>query len=1110
MPDKKFDPDQQQAVAVRDNAVVAAGAGSGKTTVLAARFLALVREGARVPEILTLTFTRKAAAEMYARIHHLLAAESDNPRIREQLGQFDQASISTLDSFCARLARNDAPRFGLPLSFSVDQESLKKAADELALEFILKHQKNPALRRLIAANGFETVWKDFFSSYGLRELHLTRRGAHSEEFRRQEETCRRRAEENLMRMDGIYRQIAAAAVGTGSTIENAAKAASAWTDPLPLLENEEWDLLIGRAGIKPYRKPGSNVKDPNLLLLREFLEELVPLGEESVSFLSILKERDTYAGLMELMDLYTEEWNRLKQRRGVVSFGDVVAMAVELLSEDQSLRSFYKSQFSHIMIDEFQDNNEKQKELLYLLAEKQDSRSKGIPRPEDLDGEKLFFVGDEKQSIYRFRGADVSVFKRLSRELGEGEIKLSTNYRSDPRLIDFFNGFFPRVMEPESEEICDYEARFEELKGRPWKSLNKEAQIELRLLEEEDETEETVEAIDSEAYEAARLIHEAVQDRSFRIEENEELRRPRYSDFALLLRSTGNQIRYENMFRRFGIPYRTENIRTLFMEAPANDIYAALQLCVYPDDRNAYAIFLRSLFVNLNDETLLQELADDTPPLAGDPDRFPEAEATKYRRGSELIRELSQRIDRIPHREVIRYLWYDWGYRYNLLKDPGYHGYLEYYDYLLALADRSWRTGESMALFLDFLRENLGDYKKLEEVEILKGESEGVRIMTIHKSKGLEFPVVLLGSTGQGSLNSGKRAPYYLDEEYGLTVNLAVESESGNKGKAKYNPFYEQGKAQNELHETAELKRLLYVACTRAEQHLIMLGYRPKRSAGVPSLLDLICRGLGTDPDTLDSPYISRFPSRTAKDLRALGRLKRPRPIAAYRTQAERPLFPALKTAGPLSVSRLNTLAAEELAGREGEIAESRELPALAVDPLIEGREESFGTLVHQALEEHTAGLPPLLDEELEGYSDEDALKLKTAATQMALSFWNSEARRALIPEDIRLISEASFTLALETDGERRIVDGVIDLYADLGDRILCIDFKTNRRICPGAYSMQMWLYRRALTELCRKPVETYLVYLRDNSFRQETKEYSSAEIHHLLTKTDLDFPLGE
>lgn len=1110
MAEKKFDPDQKRAVAVRRNAVVAAGAGSGKTTVLAARFLELVKEGARVPEILTLTFTRKAAAEMYARIHRLLSAESENPRIREELGQFDQASISTLDSFCARLAKNDAMRFGLPLSFSVDQEALKRAADELALDFLLRHHRRPALARLIAANGFETTWKEFFSAYGLRELYLTRNGGHTEEFRRQEERCRRKAEENLKRLDEIYSRIAACAVGTGATVASAAKAAEGWGDPLELLQQEKWEELILRCEAKPYRKPGSNTKDPNLLLLREHLEALLPLAEETVSYLAILKERETYAGLMELMDSYTEEWNRLKQRRGVVSFGDVVAMAVELLKEDPALRGFYKAQFSHIMIDEFQDNNEAQKELLYLLAEKRDSHAAGIPSPADLDREKLFFVGDEKQSIYRFRGADVSVFKRLSRELGDEAIELSTNYRSDPRLIDFFNRFFPRVMEPEAEQESDFEARFKRLNGRPRRGGPEAPLIELRLLDQDPDRQpdEPLEAIDSEAYEAARIIHSAVEEESFRIVQDGSPRRPRYSDFALLLRSTGNQIRYENMFRRFGIPYRTENIRTLFMEAPANDIYAALQLCVYPDDRLAYALFLRSLFVNLQDQELVRELSRGTPPFSADPADFPAPEAEKYRLGGELISELSSLIDRVPHREIIRYLWFDRGYRFNLLKDPAYHGYLEYYDYLCALADRSWRGGESMVLFLDFLRENLGDYKKLEEVEILTGENDGVRIMTIHKSKGLEFPVVLIGSTGQGSQKSGKRAPYFIDPEYGLTVNLALENGSGAGGKTKYNPFYEQGKALNELQELAELKRLLYVACTRAEQHLIMLGHRPRRSSGgIPSLLDLICRGLETDSETADSPYIRRFPARSREELVRLGRPKRPRSIAAYQARAERPRFPLPVQDSPLSVTRLNTLATELLPPEEDE---SRELPSLGIDRLIEGREVAFGTLVHRALELQISGSSPFEAEGIEGVSPAETEKLKHAAAELAHAFWESPSRRSLIPDGIKPVSEAPFTLALESGDGRRLVDGAIDLYADLGERLVCLDFKTNRRLRPGAYAMQMWLYRRALQELTGKPVDSYLIYLREPKPHKEEREFSPDELKLLLRRGELEIPAGE
>ncbi|WP_319559518.1 3'-5' exonuclease [Marispirochaeta sp.] len=608
--------------------------------------------------------------------------------------------------------------------------------------------------------------------------------------------------------------------------------------------------------------------------------------------------------------------------------------------------------------------------------------------------------------------------------------------------------------------------------------------------------------MECEAYEAARLIRDAAAGTGLQLPGAAGPRPPGYEDFALLLRSTGNQIVYERVFRRFGIPYTTENIRTLFLEAPVNDMYAALQCCIYPRDREAYAVYLRSFFVNLSDEALLTELLDEGLPFAGDPERFAPAEAEKYCLGRELYNRLGEMIDRVPHREVLRFLWYEAGYRYNLVRNPAWHGYLEFYEYLIALADKSWDAGESMVLFLDFLRENLGDYKKLEEIEILRTREEGVRIMTIHKSKGLEFPIVLLASTGQGSNESGKRSPYYLDDSFGLTVNMAVPGTTGNARRQKPNPFYEGGVKASRQMEAAELKRLLYVACTRAEQHLIMLGYSPKRkSSGLPSLLDLIFSGLNSSAENPESPFVRLYGPVPRSTLYRLGAETgtdgdRRQLLHDYERLTREPPFTMPRFNPPLSVSRLNGLFTGLFGGEAG-----MPLAPLPVDPLIIDREELFGTLVHHVLEGMITGKnPERFDSLLAGFSSVEADQLVTCAQELARGFWKSSFRREQMPDGTAVFTEVPFTLGLEIGEKRHLVEGVIDLFADRGNEIVCVDFKTNRYRISREYAVQMWFYRRALEKLCKKPVRTYLFYLREGVPREELSEIQPEELEQLFS----------
>ncbi len=173
-------------------------------------------------------------------------------------------------------------------------------------------------------------------------------------------------------------------------------------------------------------------------MLNEFIEKWRSVIAITESVANGLFSFPFLEGIFNLLEEFQKLFLTRKRTSGILTFQDVSKMAVSILKEDINLRNFYKKEFRYIMIDEFQDNNLMQKELLYLLAEKSDLACTEIPGASELEPDKLFFVGDEKQSIYRFRGADVSVFKGLSTELissGWLALALVPNYRSPPALI---------------------------------------------------------------------------------------------------------------------------------------------------------------------------------------------------------------------------------------------------------------------------------------------------------------------------------------------------------------------------------------------------------------------------------------------------------------------------------------------------------------------------------------------------------------------------------------------------------------------------------------------------------------------------------------------------
>ncbi|HDQ14003.1 MAG TPA: DNA helicase UvrD, partial [Sediminispirochaeta sp.] len=414
---RKLDEYQKKAVESESNTVVTAGAGSGKTTVLAYRFVHLIESGqAEVGEILTLTFTRKAAAEMYERIYRLLLdksgrAEDDERagRLTRAVGDFDQAQISTLDSFCARIVRGAGGRFGIPGNFRQDEYAISRLLQDRALQFILENSEQRGLKDFLRSYGIETVLEELFIPLAEEEFHLVEELTVTELYQRQLSFLEKKLSQLVDGLEETRRWFSETELPADKKrINEAMVLITAQESPAALLAARDWTGLAELAAVRP-SSFGGNIKDPLLLEGREHIRNWQSVTGEMQAILPYFLDQEVYRQMYRLLEEFRQRVNEAKRRAGVLSFSDVVEAAIRLLREDRQLRDFYKGRFTHIMIDEFQDNNDLQRQLLFLLAERSDRTAKGVPGPEDLASNKLFFVGDEKQSIYRFRNADVRV-----------------------------------------------------------------------------------------------------------------------------------------------------------------------------------------------------------------------------------------------------------------------------------------------------------------------------------------------------------------------------------------------------------------------------------------------------------------------------------------------------------------------------------------------------------------------------------------------------------------------------------------------------------------------------------------------------------------------------
>ncbi len=1132
----RTDTDQNAAVALRVNAAVTAGAGSGKTTVLSRRYLALIQgddrqEGADVRSILCLTFTRKAASEMKARVYKRLL-EGKDQNSRNAVDHFAEASIATIDSFCSDILRSSAQEYGYPPDFAVDDARAYEIAEDQSLAFLLEKRAEPALCTLFSIMGFEGCWHNLFAYAAYRygapaprpendflSMPEKQQKTIEDAISDNESSLVLSAEEVKEEIDALESQDP----GSGKLIPALLKI----RDEIIAFprrkggiagNHADWQTLL--EDLCHIRAIGSNATSDLALTLKDWQEESKSYASSLIDLYANVEWLPLYRDVLILIDEFCSRYKEAKRREGVMSFRDAAVATVDLLKIRKDIRAYWKKRYQFIMVDEFQDDDELQKELLYLLAEREDSAVDGIPTAADLSPCKLFFVGDEKQSIYRFRGADVSVFKKLKTELKSAapNVSLKTNYRSEPKLVDFFNTLFERIFSPEPGQVLeDFEAGYEQALSRDaTPGVNPKICLFTKPYISDGDCEAMGFVNDDKAIAdfIALTIKSFVESKNLIIandgadKDARPARPAEYSDFAILLRTFTNQYLLERAFRVHNIPYAAVTTCGLYLESPTNDIYNVLRLRLLPDDAKAYAAVLRSPFAGLSDDGFVRILAargDTTSPfsekeeqlLATDDDR------ARFRHGREVLSHLEDISDRSSIAETLSYLWFEGGLRLSILQRPEAHPYLEHYDYLFTMAVDADSQGENLATFVSSLEPYMGEPSKFEEErEIQREAGEGVKILSIHKSKGLEFPVVILPWLNTKSNRQPAAGGLYYSDRSGLSFTVKHYNDPRAKGE---NIFSRLEKEQNNAKEAAELKRLFYVACTRAESHLFFVT-RGAGSAIPDSFLNLLAGNGGKlDKDTggysllPDMVQKAEVPSLTIDDYKKTysgGAAAAPEQLRNVYCSAE-----ILDRRFDKRFIAVTSLAGALWAKDSRAALPATPLPQLECDPVLAAEFKDnggiFGTLCHALIDDKISAAidkrPERCDEIADSIlpGDLTAKKRKsiiTCANALALGFLSSElGRRSIACSDISM--EKELLLKVRADGSDAFIKCRLDLMLENQDSIDIIDFKSDAEIRQGLHDYQLALYRYAVQKLVsdkkgqpQKTVRCYIFWLRNSS----------------------------
>jgi ATP-dependent helicase/nuclease subunit A len=869
--------DEQRAAAFYSgNAVVAAGAGSGKTMVLASRFAWLLTEkGYKVNEILTLTFTNKAAAQMYRRIHSLLTEIAENEtglaasRARQALDDFIHARIQTLDSYSASLVRLCAPRYGISPDYAIDQGRCYEIALEESLPFLIACRGHPAVEKLYQDYSPKDIARRIFTKVLFNYCHIDKERDFFSDVKKQFDIICAEWETQRNELTFALKEI------EDGILEDP----DMFPAIVPIMEKVKKKKIVipERADLRNFFDQLLDTPVESFIDKAEShpLQQIIPEVLYSIAAVcavslvggkrkggnpikdKVKEIRACFSGfssmalfclqagfVLSLASLFTKLQRRYldkKRGEGVLSFKDVADLAITILLEQEDIRRNEKESFKAIMIDEFQDNNGLQKDLLFLLAEKPDLMNKSVPPPEDLCADKLFFVGDEKQSVYLFRGADVSVFRKLKDELKSCDLPLKINYRSSPRLIGAFNAVFggcnfdpkgkttlnvmPSVFAPSSPDLPLYEAVYTPLQSG--KEIPGKMSVFILDRNEESAAGEDGALLPADENEA-RFTAEKIQSL---LNEKTETGGQKYKpeDIAILFRAHTPQYHFEKHLRQLGIPYSCEDVGNFFYGGLVNDIMSVLRLSAYPLDSASYAEMLRSPFAGLSMPGLgiclsLYKEADKPEPFTDEPLQYlDEEDQNKYRQGQRIYASIYSKAAGGSISDLVSELWYKEGYRFETAWNPQVSVYRELYDYLFHLAVIADSENQGLAAFTDSMRDLKVSGERLSEINIPLERPGAVHLMTIHKSKGLEFPVVFLCCCGKRSV-SNSRGGAHLSDEAGVVFIPPLPDSCASISGIKNNFFWTRSVAEEKRKRTAELRRLLYVGMTRAEKELYITG----------------------------------------------------------------------------------------------------------------------------------------------------------------------------------------------------------------------------------------------------------------------------------------------
>lgn len=1006
------------------NIIVSAGAGSGKTAVLTERVITKIKKGIPVDHLLILTFTKAAASEMKERIRASIKKMNNE----EELNKLDSAYITTFDSFSLSIVKKYHYLLNVSKNINIGNDNVFKLKKEQILDEIfeeLYQEKNPEFLKLIGdfcvkddleirdyilsireKLDMKVDSKEFLDNYlnnYYNESFMTKIiSSYNDLLINKIEELKLSLEEFSYYVDGTY-----------------------YTKVLetlnPLLESTDYLGIKENLNIKfPSLPRGSEdvtkEKKECVVAIIKSLKDLVTYEDEE-DIKTKLKSTYDYANIIVfILQKIDQKIKKFKFENDIYEFNDIAILAINLLKDNKEVREELTNYFSEILIDEYQDTSDIQETFINLIS-----------------NNNVYMVGDIKQSIYRFRNANPYIFKNkydnYSNHLNGEKIDLNKNFRSRSEVINNINLMFNYIM---NDNIggADYKTSHQMVFGNTAYNNNEEFNMQILTYDHD----KSFNKNEIEAFLIAKDIKNKINNK-YQVfdKKTSSLRDATYNDFVILMDRTTDFELYKKIFEYQNIPLAIYKDETLNGEVDTTVLCNLLCLIKAIKERDLSTKFkylftsiARSFLFRLSDQEIYDIIKNNT---IYQTDIFIRCQ------------KISNKLDAITPLMLVEEVINEFNFYENIIKIGNIESSLVRIDYTINLSKDLMNLGYDAYKFIDYLKEiNDKDYQM--KYHLSTSNIDAVKIMTIHKSKGLEYPVCYFSGLYKSFNISDLKEKILFDNELGIIL-----------------PFYDEGIGENITklilknnyikEEISEKIRLFYVALTRAREKMILV--LPNKDLKEVTELK----------DNLKLKYRS-----LADIIYSLGNK-----VEEYETKID---IANLNLTKDYNIISEKTLTSSEYDSK-------LEVKEIKIDSKsIES--QSFSKKTNKLFtkeEQNNIKLGLEMHSILENIDFHNP-HLELIANSYYKNMVENFLSRINIDNDTKVYQEHEF----EYEENGILYHGIIDLILEYSDYIMIVDYKLKHTV-DDAYKNQIGGYKKYLEKITNKRIETYLYSIIDSSLNK-------------------------